>query len=161
MNDQSSKLNQDYMREAIRIAIDSVVEGGGPFGAVIVLDGEIVGRGCNRVTRDNDPTAHAEVMAIRNACQALGRFELSGATLYVNCEPCPMCLAACYWARLERVVYAATKQDAAAVGFDDERIAEELCLPIAERSLPMEQMMREEALSAMRAWEEKEDRIDY
>lgn len=161
MNERGDTPERYFMDEAIRLALASVAEGGGPFGALIVSEGQIVGRGCNRVSRDKDPTAHAEVMAIRDACRNLGRFELSGALLYVNCEPCPMCLAACYWARLDGVVYAARAEDAQAAGFDDQHIAEQLCRPENQRSLLMRQMMREEALAAMQAWMDKPDRIDY
>lgn len=151
----------DFLRMAIALAETSVQEGGGPFGAVVVRAGQVRGRGSNRVTRDNDPTAHAEVVAIRDACRATGDFRLDGCTLYVNCEPCPMCLAAAYWARVSRIVYAADAADAAAIGFDDALIAGEVCLAPEQRRLPMVQMLRQEALGAFRAWEAKADRTDY
>ena len=134
---------------------------GGPFGAVVVLKGDIIAEGVNQVTSRNDPTAHAEVLAIRQACAKLGTFELAGCELYTSCEPCPMCLGAIYWARLERVYYANTAADAAAIGFDDSLIYTELNAPHAERSIPAVQMMREEALAAFRAWAEKPDKIPY
>ena len=136
-------------------------QGGGPFGAVVVCDGQIVGRGHNQVTSRLDPTAHAEVMAIRAACQSLGRFELKGCELYTSCEPCPMCLAAIYWARLERVFYACTRHDAAEIGFDDDFIYEQLPLEIAARSLPMEQIEREHSLELFREWVAKPDKTPY
>ncbi len=136
-------------------------DGGGPFGAVIVCDGKIVGRGYNQVTTLFDPTAHAEVMAIREACRSLGRFELRGCELYTNCEPCPMCLAAIYWARLDRVFYACTRRDAAEIGFDDDFIYEELSREIAARSLPMEQIEREQSLELFREWVAKPDKLRY
>ncbi|MEO7166847.1 MAG: nucleoside deaminase [Chthoniobacterales bacterium] len=134
---------------------------GGPFGAVVVSEGQIVGRGHNEVTSRLDPTAHAEVMAIRTACQSLGRFDLRGCQLYTSCEPCPMCLAAIYWARLERVYYGCTREDAAAVGFDDEFIYQELPLEISARSLPMEQLARDHSLQLFREWSAKPDKIPY
>lgn len=154
------------MREAIALSIASVAEGGGPFGSVIVRNGVIVGRGANRVTRDNDPTAHAEVVAIRDACARLGTHQLEGCDLYASCEPCPMCLAACYWARPARVFHAATAADAAAVGFDDAFIDAELGRrPAALRAIPLRQMrggmLREEALAAYAAWTAKLDRAPY
>lgn len=150
-----------FMREAIRLAEASVREGGGPFGAVVVKDGHIIGSGSNRVALDNDPSAHAEVVAIRAACRALGNFSLAGCTLYVNCEPCPMCFAAAFWARIDRICFAASAADAAAAGFDDERIARQGCLPWDERQMETTRMMREEALAAFAAWRAKPDRIDY
>ena len=150
------------MREAIRLSVASVTEGGGPFGCVIVRDGRIVGQGANRVTLDNDPTAHAEVVAIRDACRRLGSFQLAGCDVYASCEPCPMCLGALYWARRRRVFYAATAADAAAVGFDDAFIEAELGRkPAALRAIPLAQMLRDEALAALRAWTAKEDRTPY
>lgn len=134
---------------------------GGPFGAVIVRDQEIVGRGWNRVTSTNDPTAHAEIVAIRDACSQLRTFSLKGCEIYCSCEPCPMCLAAIYWSRLDRVYYAATSEDAMAAGFDDRRLNQELALPCAKRSIPMEQSLQEEARVALAAWLRKKDRIQY
>lgn len=150
------------MREAIRLSLASVAEGGGPFGCVIVRGGEVVGAGANRVTRDNDPTAHAEVVAIRDACRRLGTFRLDGVDVYASCEPCPMCLAALYWARVGRVFYAATAADAAAIGFDDAFIDAELGRrPAALRAIPLRQMLREEAVAAFAAWTAKPDRTPY
>ncbi len=150
------------MQEAIRLAEENVVRGlGGPFGAVVVKDGEIIGRGANRVTSCNDPTAHAEVNAIREACARMNDFRLTGCELYTNCEPCPMCLAAIYWARIERVYYANTRDDAAAIGFDDEFFYREVSAAPAERRIPMLQMMRVEAQAAFEQWREKPDKIRY
>lgn len=149
------------MREAIRLARESIDSGGGPFGAIVVRDGEIIGRGSNRVTLSHDPTAHAEVGAIRDACARVGDFSLHGCELYVNCMPCPMCLGAIYWARIDRIYYAATAADAAAIGFDDLFIAEELARPLTQRQLPTAQLLRDEALVGFRAWDEKEDKVEY
>jgi len=155
-------MNQSFLREAIRLSIEKMGAGeGGPFGAVIVRNGEIVGRGWNRVTSTNDPTAHAEIVAIRDAGARLKTFCLSGCEIYTSCEPCPMCFAAIYWARLDRVFYAATCQDASAVGFDDCRFNQELALPPSSRSIPMEQGLRHEACEAFRAWMRKADRVPY
>ena len=150
------------MREAIRLSIDKMKEGkGGPFGAVVVKDGEIIARGYNNVTSSNDPTAHAEVDAIRKACQALGTYQLTGCDLYTSCEPCPMCLGAIYWARPDSVYYGNTKADAAAVGFDDAFIYEELQKPLDQRSLPLQQFLHEEAMDGFREWEKFEGRREY
>jgi len=149
------------MREAIALAQASAEIGCGPFGAVVVRDGRIIGRGSNRVTRDSDPTAHAEVVAIRDACRQLGDFSLEGCELYASCEPCPMCLAAAYWARLDKVYYAATREEASAIGFDDERIYREVCLPLEQRELPMQPLLHEEAQAAFATWLNNPDRIDY
>jgi guanine deaminase len=154
--------HQDFMREAIRLARQGMEEGaGGPFGAVVVKDGAIIGRGYNRVTSTNDPTAHAEVLAIRDACGALGHFQLEGCTVYTSCEPCPMCMGAIYWARPAQVYYACTREDAATVGFDDEHIYEELDLPLDKRHLPIHQLLREEAFTVFKKWNEKTDKINY
>lgn len=150
-----------FMREAIALAERSVANGGGPFGAVVVYDGRIIGRGHNRVTLDNDPTAHAEVVAIREACRTLGDFRLDGCELYVSCEPCPMCLAACYWAHLERIYYAGSTADAAEGGFDDGVIYQEVCVPAPQRRIIMAQLLPEEAATVFAAWQAKPDRIDY
>lgn len=151
-----------FLREAIRLSIEKMeANEGGPFGAVVVRDGQIVGRGWNRVTSTNDPTAHAEVVAIRDAASALNTFSLAGCEIYCSCEPCPMCFAAICWSRLDAVYYAATADDAAAAGFDDRAIYRELCKPHSERSLPIVQALREEALPAFQAWMTKEDRLDY
>ncbi len=152
---------KEIMREAVRLSIDNVKNGGGPFGAVITRDGEIVATGTNRVTSDNDPTAHAEVNAIRNAAKALGTFDLGSCEIYTSCEPCPMCLGAIYWARLKRIHYACTKTDAKDFGFDDSFIYDELALPQEERHLPSETMLRDEALEAFRTWQRKDDKIKY
>ena len=150
------------MARAIQLSVESVHSGrGGPFGAVIVRNGEIIAEGVNRVTSSNDPTAHAEVVAIRQACAKLGTFELKDCELYTSCEPCPMCLGAIYWARLSRIHYANTAADAAAIGFDDSFIYNELQVTPAERRIPTQQMMREEALAAFRAWAEKPDKKPY
>ena len=151
-----------HLREAIALAREGMDRNdGGPFGCVIVKDGEVIGRGNNRVTSSNDPTAHAEVVAIREACELLGSFQLDGCTLYTSCEPCPMCMGAIYWARPDRVVYAGTRQDAAAAGFDDQLIYNELPLPPAERRLPMEQALHEEACTLFEAWDRKTDKTAY
>jgi guanine deaminase len=150
------------MERAIMLAIENVCSGwGGPFAAVIVSNGQIVGEGTNRVTSSNDPTAHAEIVAIRAACGALGTFQLDGCDLYTTCEPCPMCLGAIYWARPARVFFACTEADAAAAGFDDAFIYRQIALPLAERNIPFLAMMRDESLACFRAWSEKKDRIDY
>jgi guanine deaminase len=150
------------MREAIALSVASVGQGGGPFGCVIVRGGKIIGRGANRVTLDCDPTAHAEVVAIRDACARIARFQLEGCDVYASCEPCPMCLGALYWARPKRVFYAATAADAAAIGFDDAFIDAELGRrPAALRAIPLRQMLREEALAAFAAWTAKADRTPY
>jgi guanine deaminase len=150
------------MEEAISLGREGMMQsGGGPFGAVVLCDGQIVGRGHNQVATLLDPTAHAEVMAIREACRALGRFDLRGCELYTSCEPCPMCLAAIYWARLDRVFYACTRHDAAVAGFDDDFIYEQVPLEIATRSLPMQQISRECALELFQEWSAKPDKILY
>ena len=152
----------ELMREAIRLSIENVETGnGGPFGAVVVKDGKIIARGANQVTATNDPTAHAEVVAIRKACEVLGSFQLDGCEIYTSCEPCPMCLGAIYWARPDRIYYANTKEDAAAIDFDDQFIYEELDRPIAERKLFTEQMLRNEAIEAFEKWSDSTDKIEY
>ena len=152
----------DFMREAIRLSLEGMAAGhGGPFGAVVVRDGQIIARGFNRVLSTQDPTCHAEVDAIRQACQALGSFQLTGCDLYTSCEPCPMCLGAIYWARPARVFFANTKADAAAVGFDDQFIYEEIARPLEQRRLPMQQLLRDEAQAAFWAWTEKDNRDLY
>jgi guanine deaminase len=150
------------LRRAVELALEGVRAGrGGPFGAVVALDGAIVGEGCNRVTSTNDPTAHAEVVAIRAACARLGRHELSGCTLYASCEPCPMCLAAIHWARLERLVFAAGREDAAAAGFDDAAFYRELALPPEQRALCAERLRVDGDGEPFRAWLAKPDRVPY
>ena len=143
------------------MSAESVRSGGGPFGAVIVRNGEIIARGENRVTVCNDPTAHAEVSAIREAAARLGTYDLSGCEIYSSCEPCPMCLGAIYWARLDRLYYAGTRADAANVGFDDAHIYEELPLDPSQRELPTESLLREEAQLVFEAWAEKADKKEY
>ena len=153
--------HEQLIGRAIRLSVENVAQGGGPFGAVVARGGEIVAEGVNRVTALNDPTAHAEVQAIRLAAQRLGRFDLSDCELYASCEPCPMCLGAIYWARLSRLYYAATQHDAAAAGFDDALIYREMALDPSLRRLPTASLSREEALEAFRRWREQADRIDY
>jgi len=154
--------SEDFMREAIRLAEEGMTAGrGGPFGCVVVHGGEIIARGQNRVTSANDPTAHAEVVAIRRACTWMRTWELRECSLYTSCEPCPMCLAAIYWARLPVLYYASTRRDAAAIGFDDEFIYSQMPLPPGERTLAMHQLLRAEALPAFRAWEAKPDKLRY
>ena len=153
--------HEQLIGRAIRLSVENVAQGGGPFGAVVARGGEIVAEGVNRVTALNDPTAHAEVQAIRLAAQRLGRFDLSDCELYASCEPCPMCLGAIYWARLSRLYYAATQHDAAAAGFDDALIYREMALAPSLRRLPTASLSREEALEAFRRWREQADRIAY
>ena len=155
-------MDDPFMARAIQLSIENVHSGrGGPFGAVIVKDGAIIAEGANRVTSTQDPTAHAEILAIRGACVRLGVFELPGCEIYTSCEPCPMCLGAIYWARLSRVYFANAAADAAGIGFDDSLIYREIPLPLAQRAIPMRQMMREQALAAFRAWQEKPNKIVY
>jgi guanine deaminase len=154
--------NEKYMREAIELSIRNVRSGaGGPFGAVVVKDGKIIARGVNTVTRDNDPSAHAEVNAIREACRVLKTFQLDGCELYTSCEPCPMCLGAIYWARPERVFYANTKKDAAEIGFDDDFIYQEIARPMQERKLKFIQLSGTEGMKAFEEWKSKTDKISY
>lgn len=153
--------NEELMRMAIALAQDNVAWGGGPFGAVVARGGEVVATGVNRVTADCDPTAHAEVRAIRAAAARLGTFDLRGCELFSSCEPCPMCLGAVYWARLDRLFYASTKADAAGAGFDDSFIYDEMPLRPDERSLPSVQMLRDEAARVFEAWINKDDRVEY
>ena len=150
-----------FMREAIRLADESVARGGGPFGAVVVKDGRILAGASNSVTLDNDPTAHAEVNAIRQACRELGTFDLKGSVIYASCEPCPMCLGAIYWAGIERIYYANTRADAAAADFADGFIYEDMGKPLAERTLPIIPLLRDEALHTFRRWQEKADKTVY
>lgn len=151
-----------FLRRAVEISGEHMRAGlGGPFGAVIVRDGEIVAEGSNCVTSANDPTAHAEVVAIREACRKLGTFDLSGCTIYASCEPCPMCLSAIYWARLGHVYYTNTREDAARIGFDDAQIYDEIAMPIEERSIPMTRIVMNEAEQIFEEWLQKEDKIAY
>ncbi len=155
-------MNPEFMREAIRLSIQMMRRGkGGPFGAVVVRGNQIIGRGCNRVTSWNDPTAHAEIIAIRAACKHLKSFRLDDCDLYTSCEPCPMCLAAIYWARLGSVFYGNTRKDAARIAFDDALIYREVALPLHRRKLVMKQMLRQEALAAFREWEQKPHKVSY
>ena len=155
-------MNEQFMREAIRISIEKMRDGlGGPFGAVVVKENRINARGWNQVTSANDPTAHAEIVALREACRQLGDFRLPGCELYSSCEPCPMCLGAIYWARVDRLFFAATRQDAAEAGFDDEWLYREIPLPVAQRRLPTRQLLREASLDAFDQWKAKPDRIPY
>ena len=150
------------MRAAIGLSLRMMRRGeGGPFGAVVVKGNRIVGRGWNQVTSTNDPTAHAEVVAIRDACRRLRTYQLEHCDLYTSCEPCPMCLSAIYWARLRRVFYGGTRKDAAKVAFDDDFIYAQVALPIHRRKLPMQKLLREEALQAFQEWEKKADKIPY
>ena len=153
--------DEAFMREAIRLASESVAGGGGPFGAVIVKDGEIVAGCSNSVTIDNDPTAHAEVNTIRQACRELGTFDLDGCVIYTSCEPCPMCLGAIYWAGIDRIYYANTRKDAADIDFDDKFIYEEIGKSLSRRSVPGVHLLHDEALESFRLWNEKIDKTEY
>jgi tRNA(Arg) A34 adenosine deaminase TadA len=157
----SGRTREDFLREAVRVASANVDQGGGPFGAIVVRDGEIVASGANGVTRSNDPTAHAEIEAIRAACGALGSFQLEGCEIYASSEPCPMCLGAVYWARPEAVYYANARETAVQAGFDDHHIYEEFALPPAERRYPVKQLVIEEADEPFRRWADKSDRVEY
>ncbi|WP_243347446.1 nucleoside deaminase [Parabacteroides sp. FAFU027] len=150
-----------YINEAIRLAVDNVSNGGGPFGAVIVKDGEIIARSANTVTQTNDPTAHAEVNAIRETCRRLETFHLEGCVIYSSCEPCPMCLSAIYWARISEVYYAATREDAAESGFDDSLIYDEITKPPGKRIISFIQMKVDEMVKPFRIWQEYEDKTRY
>jgi guanine deaminase len=155
-------MNETFMREAIRISLHKMRGNhGGPFGAVVVRKGKIVGRGWNRVTSTNDPTAHAEVSAIRDACKRLKTFQLDGCELFTSCEPCPMCLSAIYWARLDKVFYANTRKDAAKIKFDDDFIYREVSRHVSKRKIRMKQLLRKEALKAFKEWSDKTDKIPY
>lgn len=151
----------ELMRRAIALALESVAQGGGPFGAVVAREGRIVAEGKNGVTLNCDPTAHAEVQAIRAAARRLGTFDLSGCTIYSSCEPCPMCLGAIYWAHIDRMYYGCDKHDAAEAGFDDAFIYRELALSPEERRLKSEELLPDEAIEAFRRWKAKDDRVDY
>ena len=150
------------MLETIELSRRNIRAGsGGPFAAMIVRDGAVLARGTNLVTSNNDPTAHAEIVAIREACRQLGTFQLEGCELYSSCEPCPMCLGAIYWARLSAIYYANTRSDAAAIGFDDEFLYKELSVPLPERRIPMKQLLKSEALLVFKEWGEMENKIRY
>jgi len=151
-----------FMREAIRLSMENVQSGnGGPFGTVIVKNGKIIATGVNEVTKSNDPTAHAEMIAIRNACEKLNSFKLDGCDIYCSCEPCPMCLGAIYWARPKSIYFANSKKDAAEINFDDNFIYQEIKLPIHERKLTITQLLRDEAQSVFLQWQESENKIEY
>jgi tRNA(Arg) A34 adenosine deaminase TadA len=154
-------MDENLMKKVVALSLQNIEEGGGPFGAVVVKGEEIVGVGINRVTANNDPTAHAEVMAIRDAAARLERFDLSDCEIYTSCEPCPMCLGAIYWARIKKVYYGNTKQDAARIGFDDGFIYEELAKPLHERSVSFVQLLPDEAAKAFKLWEQKADKRQY
>lgn len=155
-------MNPKHMQRAIELSRIHMQQGeGGPFGAVIVKDGRILAEGWNRVTSTNDPTAHAEVTAIRRACESLGNFDLQGAELYTSCEPCPMCLSAAYWARVSKIYFACTREDAARHQFDDDFIYREIPKKISERSIPMTQHQRDEAYEVFREWDRKADKVPY
>lgn len=153
--------DRDLMRKAIELSIENIKNGGGPFGAVIAKDGDIIATGTNRVTADNDPTAHAEINAIRKACQTLQTFDLSGCTIYTSCEPCPMCLAAIYWAHIDKIYYGNNKKDAADIGFDDSYIYDELNLPVEKRTKLMNELLPKEAIKAFQLWDKTEDKTEY
>ena len=153
---------EKFMREAIRLSVETMRSGkGGPFGAVVVKNGKIISQGFNKVLSSNDPTAHAEIVAIREACKSLNTYELTGCEIYTSCEPCPMCLGAIYWARFDKIYFANTRTDAAKIGFDDDFIYKEINLSLAKRKLPLEQICRKEALKAFEEWENKPDKINY
>jgi len=154
-------MKNEFMKRAIELSIESVNKGGGPFGCVIVKDEKIVSEGSNKVTSSKDPTAHGEIVAIREACKKVNNFSLSGFELYSSCEPCPMCLSAIYWSRIDKVYYANTRQDAQKIDFDDSLIYSEFQKSIDKRKIPMAQMMRDEALKAFELWEKKTDKVKY
>lgn len=157
-----NEIDHKFIQIAIDLAMENVKNQlGGPFGAVVVKDGEVIGKGANTVTSTNDPTAHAEVVAIRNACAQLEAFKLEGCTLYTSCEPCPMCLSAIYWARIDRLVYACTKEDAARTGFDDAWIYDQISLSLPAQNIKNVQIGREKGLTVFKAWEEEEKKISY
>ena len=154
-------MNNEFMKKAIDLSVESVNNGGGPFGCIIVKDNKIISEGSNKVTSSNDPTAHGEIVAIRAACEKLNNFSLSGCELYSNCEPCPMCLSAIYWARIDKIYYANTREDAQKIDFDDSFIYSEFQKEISQRKIPIFQMMRNEALKAFELWDKKKDKIKY
>lgn len=160
-NNQHMKKKEDFMQQAIDLAVENVKKDGGPFGAIIVKDGQVVATGVNRVTSRLDPTAHAEINAIRSACAMLGTFDLTGCDIYTSCEPCPMCLGAIYWAHIDRIFYGCSQKDAARAGFDDSFIYNELSLKPEERHKLMKKLLPRKALKAFRAWMEKEDKVKY
>jgi len=154
-------MKNEFMKRAIELSIESVNNGGGPFGCVIVKDEKIISEGSNKVTSSNDPTAHGEIVAIREACKSINNFSLNGCELYSTCEPCPMCLAAIYWARVDKIYYANTRKDAQKIGFDDSLIYSEFQKNIDKRKIPMIQMLRNEALKAFDLWDKKIDKVKY
>ena len=154
-------MNKEFMKMAIELSIESVNKKGGPFGCVIVKNNKVIAKGSNKVTSTNDPTAHGEIVAIREACKKLNNFNLNGSELYSTCEPCPMCLSAIYWARISKIYYANTRQDAQKIDFDDSFIYSEFEKKIKERKIPMIQMMRNEALKAFELWDKKKDKVKY
>ena len=154
-------MKEEFMKRAIELSIESVNKGGGPFGCVIVKDRKIISEGSNKVTSTNDPTAHGEIVAIREACKKLNDFNLNGYELYSTCEPCPMCLSAIYWARIGKIYYANTREDAQKIDFDDSLIYSEFKKKIDKRKIPMIQMMRDEALKAFELWDKKADKVKY
>ena len=154
-------MKNKFMKRAIELSIESVDKGGGPFGCVIIKDNQIIAEGSNKVTKNNDPTAHGEIVAIREACNKLNNFNLDGCELYSTCEPCPMCLSAIYWARISKIFYANTREDARKIDFDDSLIYLEMKKKINERKIPMIQIMRDEALKAFQLWDQKIDKTKY
>jgi len=154
-------MKSEFMKRAIQLSIDSVKNGGGPFGAVIVKNDKIIAEGSNKVTSTNDPTAHGEIVAIREACKKINNFNLSGFEIYSTAEPCPLCLSAIYWARINKIYYANSREDARKIDFDDSLIYSELKKNINERKIPMTQMMRDEALKAFELWDKKTDKVKY
>ena len=154
-------MKNEFMSRAIELSIESVKNGGGPFGAVIVKDEKIIAEGSNKVTSTNDPTAHGEIVAIRDACKKLNNFTLNGCEIYSSCELCPLCLAACYWSRIDKIYYANTREDARKIDFDDSFIYSEFEKKIEERKIPMTQMMRDEAQKAFELWNKKTDKVKY
>ena len=154
-------MKNKFMTRAIELSIESVNSGGGPFGSIIVKNDKVIAEGSNKVTLNNDPTAHGEIVAIRNACKSLNNFNLSGCELYSTCEPCPMCLSAIYWAHIDKVYYANTRNDAQKIDFDDSLIYSELLTNVKKRKIPMVQMMRDEALKVFELWDKKTDKIKY
>ena len=154
-------MKNKFMQRAIELSIESINSGGGPFGSVIVKDEKIISEGMNRVTVDNDPTSHGEIVAIRNACKKLNTFNLSNCSLYSSCEPCPMCMSAIYWSRIGKLYYANTRDDAKKINFDDSLIYSEIPKKNEDKKIPIKQMMRNEALKAFDLWDKKTDKIEY
>jgi len=154
-------MNNEFMKRAIELSVESVNKGGGPFGSVVVKDNKIIAEGSNKVTPTNDPTAHGEIVAIREACKKINTFTLDGCELYSSCEPCPMCLSAIYWARIDKIYYANTREDARKIDFDDSLIYTELQKSIDKRKIPMIQILRNEALKAFELWDAKKDKVKY